>query len=57
MTSREVDSERVRVLRDLIGEAETETLHTTAEAMNRGGILSYLRSKLNESERVDLNGD
>lgn len=57
MTGREVDSERLRVLRDLIGEAETETPRTTADAMSRGGIVSYLRSKLNESERVELNGD
>jgi len=57
MASREYDPARVRVIRELLAEAESETPHTTEEAMARPGAVAYLRIKLAEAGRVQLNGD
>lgn len=57
MASTETDPERVRVLRELLAEAETETAHTTEDAIHRQGVVSYLRAKLLDAGRVSLNGD
>lgn len=57
MTSQELNSEKARIIRDLIADAETGVLHTADEAMNRNGVISFLRTKLDETERVELNGD
>lgn len=53
----ETDPERARIIRDLLADAETEVLHTVDDAMSRESVVSYLRAKLNETERVELNGD
>jgi hypothetical protein len=57
MATEEIDPARIRILRDLIADAETETPHTADEAMNRSGVVSYLRTKLDEAGRVMVNGD
>lgn len=57
MPNQEFDSEKVRIIRELITDAEAEVLHTTDEAMSRRGVVSFLRTKLDEAERVELNGD
>lgn len=57
MTGSEKDPTRVQVIRELLAEAEAETPRTTEEAVARNGAMSYLRAKLDRSERVMLNGD
>lgn len=49
MTGREIDTERVRVLRELLIEAESETSHTAEDAMSRRGVVSFLQSKLDDA--------
>lgn len=57
MTGSEKDPTRVQIIRELLAEAEAETPRTTEEAVARNGAMSYLRAKLDRSERVMLNGD
>lgn len=57
MASSEKDPARVRVIRELLAEAEAETPRTAGEAMARNGAMAYLRAKLDRSGRVMLSGD
>lgn len=57
MTSAQFDSEKVRVIRELIAEAEVETPHTTEEAKARPAVVSFLREKLDRAGRVRISGD
>lgn len=57
MANAEYDPERVRVIRELLVEAGSETSHTTEDAMAKRGAVTYLQTKLNEAERVRLSGD
>jgi hypothetical protein len=56
VADKETDLERVRVIRELLAEAESETSHTTEDAIDRQGALNFLRAKLVEAGRVNLNG-
>lgn len=56
MAATENDPERVRVIRELLAEAELETAHTSEDAMTRQGAILYLRAKLNEAGRVEIRG-
>lgn len=51
------DPERVRVIRELLAEADSETSRTALDAEIRQGAITYLRNKLTEAGRVQLNGD
>lgn len=57
MAISEYDPERVRVIRELLAEAGSETSHTTEDAMAKRGAVTYLQNKLNEAERVRISGD
>jgi hypothetical protein len=57
MASVKYDPERVRVIRELLLEAEAETFRTATDAVNRQGAVTYLQAKLKEAGRVQLNGD
>jgi hypothetical protein len=57
VADRNYDHERVRVIRELIAEAESETPHTTDDAMAQQGAVLYLRSKLADAGKVILDGD
>lgn len=57
MSSQESNFEKARIIRDLIADAETDVLHTADEAMSRKGVVTFLRTKLDETERVEINGD
>lgn len=48
---------RIRVIRELLAEADTETPHTTEDAMSRQGAIAFLQKKLSEAGRVMINGD
>lgn len=57
MAGMEYDPERVRVIRELLAEADSETPRTAQDAEIRQGAITYLRNKLTEAGRVQLNGD
>lgn len=48
--------ERVRVIRELLAEAEAESSHTMEDAMARQGAVLYLSWKLREAERMRAHG-
>ncbi|AXH66289.1 hypothetical protein SEA_SATIS_128 [Streptomyces phage Satis] len=55
MANNETDPERVRVIRELLAEAESETSHTTEDAIDRHGAVKFLHAKLTEAGRVNPN--
>lgn len=57
MANSETDPERTGVIRELLAEAESETCHTTEDAMDRQGAMNFLRAKLGEAGRVTLHGE
>lgn len=57
MTGTGCDPERARILRELLAEAESQTPRTVGDALAKRGIVTYLRVKLNEAERVQFDGD
>lgn len=56
MTGTEKDLERIRVLRELLMEAEGETSHTVDDAVARQGAMTYLSRKLEDAERMQAHG-
>lgn len=56
MANEEVDPERIRVLRELLAEAEGESSHTMDDAVARQGAVLYLRWKLRDAERTQPHG-
>lgn len=57
MVKRESDPERLRVIRELLAEAEGETSHTVDDALARQGAVAYLSKKLQDERRVEIRGD
>lgn len=57
MANMKYDPERVRIIRELLLEAESDTPHTVTDAVARRGAVAYLQTKLKEAGRVQLNGD
>jgi hypothetical protein len=57
VSNQESGSEKVRVIRGLLADAETDVFHTADEAMSRRGVVAFLRAKLHEAEKSDLDGN
>ena len=57
MAGSENSPEKVRILRELLAEAEVETPRTFQEAEAIRGAIIYIRGKLNAMGRVKLSGD
>ena len=57
MAGTDCNPERARIIRELLAEAESQTPRTVGDALAKRGIVTYLRAKLNEAERVRLSGD
>jgi|EndMetStandDraft_3_1072993.scaffolds.fasta_scaffold286444_3 hypothetical protein len=56
MADTESDPERIRVIRELLAEAEGESSHTMEDAVARQGAVTFLSWKLRDAERMQAHG-
>jgi len=56
MAETESDPERIRVIRELLAEAEGESSHTMEDAVARQGAVAFLNWKLRDAERTQAHG-